>query len=234
MGLSILVTRKGFRWVFGLRINELRRKEDVERVHKTPKFDAGTRLVKGVLTYRYVHTGEALRENTLVEANARVASKEIPDGQNWNQLIYGDVRACFDIDEHGTGVIGWTMIDVPEDRWCWVQEPPLGATSGGPRPGLAYNRCYTLPRRETIKEENAMPKQQWTMERLETISNKLLILALIEERASDLRQYSKLTPRLRELVPWVEANVPGPLYDQPWNGLASVHNDLELFSKLSL
>ena len=148
-----------FRWVFGLRINELRRKEDVERVHKTPKFDAGTRLVKGVLTYRYVHTGEALRENTPVEANPaallatsiiRVESMEMPDGQNWNQLIYGDVRACVDIDEHGTGVIGWTMIDVPEDRWCWVQEPPLGATfvkkggdkddhntSGGPRSVLS-------------------------------------------------------------------------------------------------
>lgn len=53
-----------------------------------------------------------------------------------------------------------------------------------------------------------MPKFKWTMEELHTISNKKLILALIDERVSDLDHYSRLSMRLRELRPWVEENVP--------------------------
>jgi len=101
-----------------------------ERVHKKPKYDLGTRLVKVAGTFRYACAGEDLKQGTMVEASlaGRVLNGQgVTVGKELNELIYGDVKAAREVNKYGTSVLGWPLVNVTKGHFCWLQEPPMGA-----------------------------------------------------------------------------------------------------------
>ncbi len=50
-------------------------------------------------------------------------------------------------------------------------------------------------------------KFKWTIKQLNEFTNKRIIIALINERKSELNPYAPLAVRLTELARWVENNI---------------------------
>ncbi|GAH39679.1 unnamed protein product, partial [marine sediment metagenome] len=96
---------------------------DVERVHKKPKYDLGTSFQRRIMRYRYFCAGEDLKKGMLVEANLSgrlVIGEPLPEGQEIHELVYGDVRAATNVNKHGYGILGWPLVDVKKNHYCWL------------------------------------------------------------------------------------------------------------------
>ncbi|MBA7648587.1 hypothetical protein ES703_56375 [subsurface metagenome] len=114
------------RWWFKGRLSEIR----VRQVHKRPKYELGTRLMKSGGNHHYAQAGEDLKKGTIVEADlaGRIAPPLEPDTiEVTAELIYGNVKAAKEVDPQGMNVLGWPEVNVKKGRYCWLKEPPLGS-----------------------------------------------------------------------------------------------------------
>jgi len=117
-----------FRWIARLVIS-IRGIKEEEQVHRKPKHDFGTRLVKDIGAFHYARAGEDLKERGLVEADiaGRIAP---PPGENTlqvtSELVYGNVKGAPSPDRYGLNILGWPLVNVKKGRCFWIQEPPIG------------------------------------------------------------------------------------------------------------
>ena len=103
---------------------------DETETHRKPEFGWGTNFVYAAVTYRYARAGEDLKPGTIVEAD--LAGRIVPEPEYdtveiTSELIWGNVKATKDVDEHGANVLGWPVVNVKKGRCCWLRQPPLGA-----------------------------------------------------------------------------------------------------------
>jgi len=103
---------------------------DETETHKTPEFELGSEYVFTNVHYRYGRAGEDLKPGTFVEADlaGRIApAPEHDTVEITNELIWGNVKAAKDVDQYGTNVLGWPVVNVKKGRYCWLKQPPPGA-----------------------------------------------------------------------------------------------------------
>ena len=103
---------------------------DETETHRKPEFEWGTNFVYSAATYRYARAGEDLKPGTIVEADlaGRIAPEpEYDTVEITSELIWGNVKAAKDVDEHGTNVLGWPVVNVKKGRCCWLRQPPSGS-----------------------------------------------------------------------------------------------------------
>lgn len=116
-------------YIFGL-IFEAEPKDVLLQTNRGAKFPIGARLQRDFLTYRYAYAGEELKKGVIVEADVagRIAPPPGPNTiQVTSELIYGNVKAATEVNRHGITVLGWPLVNVKKGRFCWLQEPPMGA-----------------------------------------------------------------------------------------------------------
>jgi len=125
--IGLIIAYLMWRWWF--RGIPKRRWPDPSRVTLYKEFDFGEILRTNLYSHRYACAGEDLKKGTLVEANlsGRLIIGELPESKEINELVYGDVRSTTKVNKHGFGILGWPVVDVKKNHYCWLQEPPMGA-----------------------------------------------------------------------------------------------------------
>ena len=116
--------------IFGLRFRWGKYLFDECETHRKPEFEFGTYFVFVGTTYRYGRAGEDLKAGTFVEADlaGRLAPALDPSQVTITaEIIWGGVKASKEVDQYGTNVLGWPVVNVKKGRYCWFREPPLGA-----------------------------------------------------------------------------------------------------------
>ena len=116
--------------ILGVRFKWGRFLFDETETTRKPEFEWGTNFVCAGGTYRYARAGEDLKKGTIVEADlaGRIApAPEHDTVEITSELIWGNVKACKDIDRHGTNVLGWPEVNVKEGWYCWLKQPPPGS-----------------------------------------------------------------------------------------------------------
>ena len=120
--LTTLIVGLEFRWGTEL--------FDPTETPRYPEFNLGTNMVILGDTYHYARAGEDLKPRAICEADlaGRIAPPPAPNTVEITaELIWGNVKAAKDVDQHGINVLGWPEVKVKKGRYCWLKQPPLGA-----------------------------------------------------------------------------------------------------------